>query len=74
MALAPTGDLETIWVGDLSLLMPNSIARAEDGAIYVGNRLLLLRLVPGDGGWRDEWLLPNMCLRPRVEGSRCVCG
>lgn len=58
---------------DLGLLIPNSVLRAADGTIYVGLSALVLRLVPSEGGFDAEWMLPLGCEGLGVKAGVCVC-
>jgi hypothetical protein len=58
---------------DLGLLIPNSILRATNGAIYVGLNAFVLRLVSSDGGFDAEWMLPPGCAGLTMRDGPCVC-
>lgn len=38
-----------------------SIVIARDGAIFIGMRMFVLRLLPNSGRYTQEWLLPKQC-------------
>lgn len=61
--------LETRYRG----LYPNSLALAEDGAMYVGMRHFITRLTPGASGYTQEWFVPESCRRFELRGIDCVC-
>ena len=58
---------------DLGLLIPNSIVRAADGAIYVGLNAFVLRLRPAERGFEAEWMLPPGCGGLTMRDGPCVC-
>ncbi|MCU0280082.1 MAG: hypothetical protein MUE31_14485 [Candidatus Nanopelagicales bacterium] len=58
---------------DLMWLLPNSIARAPDGAIYVGMNAFVLRLRASGDLYEPEWLLPVACRDGAVGGDPCRC-
>lgn len=49
----------------------NSMIRESDGTIYIGMRMLVLRLLPPD--YIEEWLLPDECRKFYLRGTDCAC-
>jgi hypothetical protein len=58
---------------DLGGFAPTSLVRSADGALYVGMRYYLLRLVEGSGGWAESWFVPASCQKVRLREYTCVC-
>jgi hypothetical protein len=54
-------------------LYPNSMATDSDGALWLGMRHFVLRLVPGASGFSREWLVPKDCTQAEVRKFDCVC-
>ena len=57
---------------DYGRLAPNSVVGTRDGAIYVGLRMFVARLVPDGSGFIHEWLLPSTCPKG-LEFREMVC-
>jgi hypothetical protein len=52
----------------------NSIVEGPDGTIYLGMSLFVAALVPDEGGYRQEWYVPEECRTFRLLGpAECVC-
>jgi hypothetical protein len=45
--------------GAWSDIVPTSLVRDADGAIYLGGRFTVIRLRPGPSGYMEEWLAPE---------------
>ncbi|HEX8700833.1 MAG TPA: hypothetical protein VF815_18455 [Myxococcaceae bacterium] len=55
------------------MLYPNSIVEDAGGALWIGMRHFVLRLVPGGEKRTREWFVPSKCLQSPQVGSDCVC-
>jgi hypothetical protein len=55
----------------MRLQYANSIIQEPDGTIYIGMRMLVLRLLPPE--YKEEWLLPDECRKVYVSGTDCTC-
>ena len=58
---------------DLGGFAPTSLVRSADGALYVGMRYYVLRLVEHDSGWDESWFVPASCQKVRLEEYTCEC-
>lgn len=68
----PSGSIRTIHSGAWGDLEPASLALASDGVIYVGMRHAVSRIIPVEGGYAEEWLVPKDCY-PNVNDGACRC-
>ena len=41
--------------------------------IYVGVRLFLVRFVPNENGYAEEWIVPRTCKKFTEKNFDCVC-
>jgi len=57
----------------MRMLYPNSILALNDGTIFIGMRMLVLRLTPSTAGYNEGWLLPNSCRKFETRETDCVC-
>jgi len=59
----------------LTLLYPNSMVREDGGALWIGARQFVLRLVPQGAGqpFAVTWLVPAGCEEATRRGHECVC-
>lgn len=55
------------------MLSPNSMVVDSGGAIWVGMRHFVLRLVPEGKRFTREWFVPRNCLKATQAGGDCVC-
>jgi hypothetical protein len=55
------------------MLYPNSIVALNDGTIFIGMRMFVLRLTPIPAGYNEDWLLPNSCRKFESRETDCVC-
>ena len=55
------------------MLYPNSIVALNDGTIFIGMRMFVLRLTPIPTGYNEDWLLPNSCRKFENRETDCVC-
>lgn len=53
-------------------LYPNSLVVDAGGALWIGMRHFVLRLVPGEEKVTREWFVPSNCLQA-AQGSDCGC-
>ncbi len=58
---------------DLGDVVPHSILRGSDGAIYVGLRLFVVKLTPSAEGFSEEWFVPEECSRLELAETSCRC-
>lgn len=54
-------------------LYPNSMFREPGGALWVGMRLLVLRLTPEGTHFVEQWFAPKGCENARSASSECKC-
>lgn len=68
-----TGELERlVWLPNfMRLQYANSMVKGTDGSIYIGMRMLVLRLLPP--GYTEQWLLPDECRKFYLNQTNCVC-
>lgn len=66
---------EELFKKDLSGFEPNSIAIAGDGSIYLGMHFFVLRLIPEQKSYKQQWLVPSTCRNLHIEPEQrnCVC-
>jgi len=57
----------------LGLPYPSSIVVTKDGAIYVGMRMFVVRLLPQSGLYTEQWLVRQGCNRFKPTQFDCVC-
>lgn len=57
----------------MRMLYPNSILALNDGTIFIGMRMFVLRLTPSPAGYNEDWLLPNSCRKFETRETVCVC-
>ena len=65
--------IETLKEIEFSGLYPNSMTVASDGAIYIGMRLFIVRLVPHENSYTEEWLVEKNCRKFELKNYDCVC-
>jgi hypothetical protein len=68
-----SGEIETLKETNFDSLSPNSMTVTASGVIYVGMRLFLVRFVPKDTGYAEEWLVPQDCQKFTEKDFDCVC-
>ncbi|HEX8370055.1 MAG TPA: hypothetical protein VF604_16025 [Pyrinomonadaceae bacterium] len=73
LRLKTTGEIETLKEVNFNSLYPNSTAVSSAGVIYIGMRLFIVRLVPGENGYAEEWLVAPNCQSFVEKDYRCVC-
>jgi|tagenome__1003787_1003787.scaffolds.fasta_scaffold20989570_9 hypothetical protein len=56
-----------------SMQYPNSMVLGTDGAIFIGMRMVVLRLSASATGYRLDWLLPRSCRTFEIRQYDCVC-
>ena len=68
-----TGELQQlVWLpGFMRFQYANSMVKADDGSIYIGMRMFVLRLL--SPGYTEEWLLPDECRKFYLRQTDCVC-
>lgn len=66
------GPLEQVHRIDLSSLLPTSVVRGTEGALYLGLQHYLVRLEPKGGDWTASWLAPDDCTWFEIDDS-CRC-
>ncbi len=50
-----------------------TLARDEDGNIYIGGNYKIIRLSPVQGGYKEEWLIPEYCEWDVAANGVCRC-
>jgi hypothetical protein len=73
MRLTACGDLSVIGNARYDVLYPNSMAIDDSGVVTIGMRHFVVRWVPAQSGYREEWLTRVDCARSRVKKFECVC-
>lgn len=68
-----SGEVETIKKTNFNTLYPNSMAITSSGIIYVGMRLFVVRFVPFENSYKEEWLVPQDCQNFAAQDFDCVC-
>ena len=53
------GRLTVLHRGKWSEIIPRSIVKDDDGAIYLGGRFAVIRLRPASSGYSEDWLAPE---------------
>ena len=73
--LRASGEVESIIRTNYDGLYPNSMVRSDSGAVYIGMRHFVTRLVPSGGEWLEQWLIPEDCTRFQLDEKlmECVC-
>ena len=68
-----TGELDRkVWLpGFTRFQYANSMVKADDGSIYIGMRMFVLRIRPSEH--TEEWLLPDECRKFHLSQTDCVC-
>jgi hypothetical protein len=64
---------EPILARDLDGFFPNSITVAKDKTIYIGMRFFVLRLIPGEQSYDQQWLVPVTCRNFHIDMERTAC-
>lgn len=67
------GQTTVLAEADYRLLYPNSMSGTSSGVIYIGMRLFLVRFVPDGKGYREEWLVRQVCKKFAEKDLDCVC-
>ena len=73
LQLNPLGETEVLKETNFESLYPNSMAITSSGVVYVGMRLFIVRFVPGENGFTEEWLVPQNCQKFVEKEMSCVC-
>lgn len=68
-----SGEINTLKETNFLYLYPNSMTVTSAGVIYVGMRLFLVRFVPNENGYTEEWLVPQDCQKFAEKDFDCVC-
>ncbi len=73
--ITSSGEHQPLSHSKFAILYPNSIVSTQEGAIYVGMRLFVVRLVPASkpGEYAEQWLVPEDCEQFRMEEYTCSC-
>jgi len=66
---------EQIFKRDLNGFFPNSITAAKDKTIYIGMHFFVLRLIPNEKSYQEQWLVPSTCKDFHVDQEQrdCIC-
>lgn len=67
------GKIEELNQTNFDSLYPNSITITSSKVIYVGMRLFIVRFVPTENGYKQEWLVPENCQKFVEKEFGCVC-
>jgi hypothetical protein len=59
LRVGPGAQLTVLHRGAWSDIVPTSVVKDADGAIYLGGRYAVIRLRPGPSGYAEEWLAPE---------------
>jgi hypothetical protein len=54
-------------------LRPNSVSISPSGVIHIGLQHFVIRLMPTEHGYTEEWLVPLECLQFEFRDENCVC-
>lgn len=67
------GSVNQIARVNYDVLYPNSMAADSRGVVYVGMRQLVVRWIPTDTSYREEWLTKDDCVQMQREKFECRC-
>ncbi len=67
------GKIEELDQTNFGSLYPNSMTITLSKVIYVGMRLFIVRFVPTENGYKEEWLVPKNCQNFVQKEFSCVC-
>lgn len=73
LRLKSSGKIEQLNQTSLTSLYPNSMAITSSKVVYLGMRLFIVRLVPQENGYKEEWLVPQNCQKFIENDFDCVC-
>ena len=68
-----TGGVEQLHAPVNGFIIPNSMTLSDGGVLHIGMRHFVLRLSPADGGYREEWFVPEDCPEFELRDYDCVC-
>jgi hypothetical protein len=68
------GEVTVIYRPVTPWVNPTSIVVDRYGRIWIGAQHMVVRLTPYSKGYEEEWLWPQYCDAPVVDGLRCSCG
>lgn len=71
--LKSSGEIENLKETNFSSLYSNSMMITSSKVIYVGMRLFVVRFIPGENGYTEEWLVPQNCQKFIEKEFDCVC-
>ena len=71
--LKSPGTIEQLKETNFSSLYPNSMTITSSKVIYVGMRLFIVRFVPNENDYAEEWLVSQNCRKFMEKGFECVC-
>jgi hypothetical protein len=73
LRVAASGEITTLKETNFLSLYPNSMAVTPAGVVYVGMRLFVVRFVPQEKGYAEEWLVAADCQKFVEKDFDCVC-
>lgn len=73
LRVTSSGEIKTLKETNFQSLYPNSMTVTAAGVIYVGMRLFVVRFVPAESGYTEEWLVRQDCRKFVEKGFDCVC-
>jgi hypothetical protein len=73
LRIKTSGEIKTLKETNFLYLYPNSMTVTSSGVIYVGMRLFVVRFVPNEKDYTEEWLVPQDCRKFVEKDFDCVC-
>jgi hypothetical protein len=72
---SPADDTKKLAALDSATFYPNSMAVSQKGAVYIGMRHYVVRLVPKNSAYEEQWWAPRQCaaLTREAENKPCSC-
>jgi hypothetical protein len=67
------GHVNEIYKSGEDLVYPTSVVVDGQGNIFVAMRFFVLQLVPNNGRYDPQWLMPGKCRSVKQVNYRCVC-
>jgi hypothetical protein len=67
------GKVHELYKSGEDLVYPTSVVVDSQGNIFVGMRFFVLQLVPHNGPYDSQWLMPSRCRSVKQVKSKCIC-
>jgi hypothetical protein len=69
----PSGRIDELYRTGEYLTYPTSVTVDGMGVVYVAMRFFVLRLIPQNGAYTAQWMIPEQCRSPKLENYVCSC-